>query len=210
MSTIVPILSTNRGDKLADALFPKARQAVLGLLFEHPDESFYLREIADATGLGLGHIQRELNRLSSAGVIVRTPRGRQVHFQADPDCPLFDELRGIARKTIGVAPALRRALEPLHERIRVAFVFGSVARGEERQQSDVDLMIVGDATFAEVVVAVKGTEDTVRRNINPVVYATSDFASKLAARNHFLTKVLEREKLFLIGDEDELATISRE
>jgi predicted nucleotidyltransferase len=194
-------------ERLVSALFPKSRRMVLGLLMSHPDRAFYLREIAEITGLGVGHVQRELGRLVKAGIIHRFKQGRHVYFRADPACSIFDELRGIVIKTVGVGDVLRHALMPLRDRIRVAFVFGSVARREEHSSSDVDLMVIGDVSLAEVVGVIRDVEQSLGRPVNPTVYPPAEFSSKLAVGHHFVTKVVEREKLMLIGDEDDIAAL---
>lgn len=196
-------------EPLAELLFPKARRAVLGLLLSHPDRAFYLREIVNLTGLGIGHLQREFERLTAAGILRRFEQGRHVYFQADEACPIHSELRGIVRKTVGVGDELRRALTGLKDRIRLAFVFGSVARGTENSASDVDLLIVGDVTLAAAVAAIHESESVLQRPVNPTVYSVQEFAAKRAAGQHFVTKVMSREKLWLIGDDDELAALSR-
>lgn len=147
-------------DKLASVLFGKAQQAVLGLLFGRPDESFYVREIVRATRVGQGAVQRELQQLAEAGIIDRVVRGRQVFYQANRGCPIFTELQGLVVKTAGVADVLRVALAPLVDRIVVAFVFGSFASGEPRKTSDVDVLVVGDATFGEIVSALSAAQES--------------------------------------------------
>lgn len=197
--------TTGVKDSLSLVLFGKTRRAVLALLFSHPEKSFYLREVVRAAGVGQGAVQRELQRLSQAGIVLRSTRGQQVHFQANTDCPVFSELRGIILKTAGVADVLREALNPLAGRIRFAFIYGSVARGEPRQGSDVDLCVVGEATFAEVVAVLGVSEEKLKREVNPTVYPLAEFECKLAAGHHFLVSVVRGPKLFLIGDEGELA-----
>jgi len=179
----------------------------LALLYSHVEEPFYLRQIARTAGGGLGAVQRELKKLSEAGIIRRTVRGRQVYYQANPECPVYSELKSLVVKTVGVGDVLRAALVPLSDRINVAFLFGSLARGGERSSSDADVMIVGDVTFAEVVSVLGRAQETVRREINPLVYPPEEFQSKLTADHHFLKKVLEESKFFLIGDEYELAKL---
>ncbi len=195
-------------ESLATVLFSKARRAVLGLILSHPGRAFYLREIVKLTGLGIGQLQRELEQLAAAGIIRRFEQGRHVYFQADQNCPVYDELRGIIVKTVGVADELRRTLSPLRDRIRVAFIFGSVARGEENSDSDLDVMVIGDVTLAEVVDAVRSSEATLLRPVNPTVYSAKEFTAKLVAKQHFLTRVMASEKLLLIGDEHDLAALS--
>jgi predicted nucleotidyltransferase len=183
---------------------------VLGLLMSHPERSFYLREIAEITGLSVGHVQRELSRLVKSGILNRVRRGRHVYFQADPTCPIFSELRGIVVKTAGLADLLREALSPIRDRLRFAFVFGSMARMEEHSASDVDLMVIGSVSLADVVDATRDVEQAIGRPVNSTVYPLEEFSSKLAAGHHFVTKVAAGAKLMLIGDESDLAALSAE
>ena len=178
---------------------------MLGLLFTHPDESFYVREIVRAAKAGLGSVQRELSVLEQAGIIQRTTRGRQVFYQANRQGPIFEELKGLVLKTTGVAEVLVRALAPVARKIRIAFVYGSMARGKQQRSSDVDLFVIGDITFADVVEVLAPAQRTLGREINPTVYPASEFRHKLSQRHHFITSVLRGPKLFLIGDERELA-----
>ena len=194
-------------DSLSATLFGKTRRAVLALLYSHVDELFYFRQIARTAGVGLGAVQRELKKLSEAGIIRRTVRGHQVYYQANPECPVYAELKSLVLKTVGVGDVLRAALVPLADRINVAFLFGSLGRGGERSSSDADVMIVVDVTFAEVVSVLGRAQETVRREINPLVYPPEEVQFKLAADHHFLKQVLECPKSFLIGDEHELAKL---
>jgi predicted nucleotidyltransferase len=195
--------------KLGSTLFGKTRRAVLSLLYSHPDESFYLRQIARVTGAGMGSLQRELKQLSEAGIIQRSEIGRQAFFKANSDSPVFSELRNLIIKTFGVADVLRAALSPLSDKIQVAFIFGSMAGGEFKRGSDVDVMVIGDTPFAEIVAALSSVQETLAREINPTVYAFEEFRSKLAENHHFLKIVLNGPKLFLIGDENELEKLAR-
>ena len=189
---------------LASLLFGAYRRGVLALLLLRPEESLHLREIARAMHKAPGTLMRELNALAEAGVLVRKRVGNQVHFQANPGCPIFEELRNILKKTVGVADVLRDALAPLAARIRAAFVYGSIARGEERAGSDLDLMIVGDVRFAEVVAALAPAQEALRREVNPNVYPALEFRKKAAAGEPFLKRVLVERKIFIIGGEDDL------
>lgn len=195
---------------LAEVLFSKNRRAVLSLLYGHPDQTFYLRQIVRASGGGHGAIQRELKTLSDVGVLRRTVRDKQVYFQADPDCPVFEELKSLVVKTAGVADVLKDALAALGERVQAAFIFGSVARGQQKEQSDVDLLVVGTTTFRDLVAALADAQSLLRREINPTLYTPEEFRTKLTTRNHFLRTVLASDKLFLIGDERELERLAKE
>lgn len=194
---------------IASALFGKAMQAILAHLYGRPDEEFYLREIARSTGTSPSSLQRDLAALAHAGIIERTVRGHQVYFRANRACPVFDELRGLVTKTFGVADVLRDALRPLDGRIDAAFIYGSVARGEERTESDIDLFIIGEVSSGEVIEAFAKAGRRLGREINPTVFPLAEFAEKARSRNHFLTTLLGERKLFLIGGEDELESLAR-
>jgi predicted nucleotidyltransferase len=190
---------------LSSALFGRTRRAVLALLYGHPDEAYYLRQLVRSVGLGLGAVQREVKRLTNTGIFRCTVRGRQVYYQANPECPLFEELKSLAVKTAGVADVLRDTLAPLASQIKVAFIYGSIARLKQTSASDVDLMVIGDVSFSQVVSALGAAQKTLSREINPTVYSPREFKSKLKLRHHFLSSVLKNEKVFLIGNEHELA-----
>jgi predicted nucleotidyltransferase len=188
---------------LASLLFGAYRREVLALLLLHPDASLHVREIARLTGKVPGTLLRELNQLADAGVLSRRAVGNQVHFQANPACPIYDELRSILKKTSGLADVLRQALEPLAGKVKAAFVYGSMARGDERAGSDVDLMVVGEARLSEVVQALAPAHEVLRREINPNVYRTAEFSEKLAEAEPFLQRVMQDRKIYLIGGEDD-------
>lgn len=185
-------------------LFGSTRRRVLGWLLGHVDESYYLRQIARHTGTAVGAVQRELELLTSAGLLRRTVQGRQVYFQANREAPIFPELRGLFAKTVGLADMLRDGLASLGEQVAVAFVFGSAARGDLRPGSDIDVLVVGDAAFGDVVGALAGAQERLGRDVNPTVYRPSEFRAKLRARHHFLTTVLKGPRLFIVGGDDEL------
>lgn len=199
-----PIITEN----IAVTLFGKTRRAVLALLYSHADESYYFRQIVRITGIGLGALQRELKILSEAGIIQRTVLGNQVYYQANPECPVFTELKNIVMKTVGISDVLKTALAPATEHIRVAFIFGSLAKGNERSDSDVDIIVIGDINFADVVSMLGHVQDTIGREINPIVYSPGEFRSKLMANNHFLKNIMKSSRYFLIGDEHELARLA--
>jgi len=188
----------------AALLFGAYRRDVLARLLLHPEESLHVRELARALGKPAGTLLRELNALAAAGVLVRRRVGNQVHFQADRASPIYEELRGILKKTVGVADVLREALAPLGKKVRAAFVYGSVARGDERARSDLDVLVVGDASFGDVVAALAPAQQSLRREVNPNVYPALEFSKKLAAGDAFLKRVLADRKIFVVGSEDDL------
>lgn len=193
-----------RPPQLVEVLFGAYRRRILGLLLLQPSESFYVREICRLTGVPAGSAHRELTLLAEAGLLSRAALGNQVRYQAAPACPILDELAGIFRKTAGLADVLREALAPLGRRVSVAFVYGSVAQGRERATSDVDVMVLGSASFAVVVEALAPAAKRLRRDVNPVVMTPAAFQSKLARRDRFVSRVMREPKLFLVGDDGEL------
>lgn len=202
MVTIVLEMSTV--SPLGSLLFGETRRAILALLYGHSDEQFYLRELVRRTETALGAAQRELSLLTSGGLVQRVRRGNQVYYQANASNPIFAELKSILTKTTGVRDVIQKALEPLLARIKVAFVYGSVAKGEETVSSDIDLMVIGDVEFREVVSCLTDIENKLGREINPTVYPPEEYKNKLREKNHFLTSTLREKKIFVIGDEDEL------
>jgi predicted nucleotidyltransferase len=195
---------------LSNILFSGSRRSILVLLYGHADEQFYLREITRLAGTGVGATQRELRQLSEAGLIEGIRRGHQTYYCANRKNPIFGELKSILAKTSGIRDILHEVLAPLADRIRLAFVYGSIARGEERSASDVDLMIVGEVSFADVVSALRQSEAKLAREVNPTVYGSSEFREKLAGKNHFLSTVAKEKKLFVIGDEREFRRLGQE
>ena len=193
---------------LCSGLFGKTRQAVLALLYGRADSSFYTKQILDAVKIGRGTVQRELKNLTDTGIIIREVQGRQVYYRANARCPIFDELKGIVRKTFGVADVIRQSLATNADKIRVAFIFGSVAKSTDDRRSDIDLMVVGKSSFGDVVSLLTPAEQKLAREVNLVVYPIAEFKRKVKEDHHFVKTVLEDEKIFVIGDEDELRKLA--
>ena len=190
---------------ISDLLFPNQyRRKVLGLLLMRPEQQIHLRELARVIGAAPGTLKKELDALCEAGLLRAERVGNQVRFCANTAHPVFPELQALIRKTIGLADALRLSLAPLAGRIDAAFVFGSMASGTESAGSDIDLMVVGDAGFAEIVDATYAAQATLGREINPKVMSASEWQAKKAERNAFLQDVLNKPRIMLIGDADAL------
>lgn len=190
--------------KPIDLLFSGYRRQVLALLLLRPEESLHVREISRLTGVPAGSLHRELNILEDAGLLLREPMGNQVRYRADRSCPIYPELREIFRKTSGFVDLLREALSPFSGRIKAAFVFGSLARSEETGTSDVDVFVVGDATFTEVVEALSPLRERLGREINPVVMKASDFSDQRAHGERFVKRVMDEPRLYVMGADDDL------
>jgi len=193
---------------LAETLWPKARRRILGLLLANPDQEWHLRDIARQTELAPATVQREVTSLHEVGVLTRRRDGHQVKYGAERSCPIFPELRGIVLKTVGLADVLREALQPLRERIDIAFVFGSLAKGEATSGSDVDLMVIGGISLRDLVPVLQAAERTLSREINPVTMSAKEFSKRIAQEEHFVTSVLRDPRIYLIGDDDELERLA--
>ena len=174
------------------------------MLYGWPDQAFYVRQIARRVFASAGSVRRELEKLAAVDLIVRTSVGNQVFYQVNQRHPVFSEMRDLVNKTVGIFNTLGSALGPLGNRVSVAFVYGSIARQEERAGSDIDLMIIGDIELDDVLARLPKAETALGRAVNPTVYSIHEFKRKLEEGNHFLNAVLDGKKVFLIGNEDEL------
>ena len=188
-------MATNIGD----ALFTKAEQKVLALLFGQPDHSFYLNEVVRLADMGKGVISRELNKLLDAGLLVVKKQGNQNHYQANPKCPIFTEMVSIVKKTFGIKGLLKAAIAPLAPDLEHAFIYGSVAKGEEHAGSDVDLMLVGNnLSYSEIMQLLDSVEEQLQRPVNPTLYSPAEFAERLSEGQNFLSKVMEQPRIDLL------------
>lgn len=193
---------------LETLLGSRLRTKVLGWLFSRPDERYFVRQLTALVAEDSTNVSRELARLGKIGILISTTEGRQKYYQANRQSPLFDELHGLIVKTAGVADVLGAALAPSAGQIRVAFIFGSIARGDETRRSDIDVMIVGRISFEDAASLLSPAEKKLGREVNPVVYPVSEFKQKVREDRHFVRTVVESEKIFLIGDQHELAKLA--
>ena len=187
-----------------DFLFSPYRRQMLSILFINPDERFHIRELERRTGVSAGSLHRELKAMALAGILRRESLGNQVLYQVDPNCPIYDELASIFRKTCGLAFIVRDALQELSERIDFAFVFGSMATGRQHTDSDIDICVLGEVELIDVVKALTTLRENLRREINPVVISTPRFLEQLGAKDLFAERLVDEPKLFAIGAESEL------
>jgi predicted nucleotidyltransferase len=204
MGIIVLFMGTN-STGLANALFSKVQQQVLGLLFVNAQRSFYTNEIVRFVDSGVGVVQRELEKLAGSGLITIKKIGNQKHYQANPDTPIFSDLRSIMLKTVGLADILRLALLPYSDKIQAAFIYGSIAEGRDTAKSDIDVLIIGkELTYADIVDALSKGEMKLGRPVNPSIYSMEEMKRKLHEHNAFISRVLGQPKIFLIGSLNDL------
>lgn len=187
------------GSRLVKLLFSAYRRQILALLLLRPEERFYVREIARLTGVVPGSLHRELRQLHDAGLLLREEAGNQVRYFANRECPIFAELVSIFRKTIGLADVLREALLPLDGKVEFAFVFGSVAQGQERSGSDIDLLVLGTVDFVALAGSLVETHGALGREVNPVVMSREEFVNKFHAGDRFVRRIAGEAKIFVKG-----------
>jgi uncharacterized protein len=191
------------------ALFGKARLTLLSFFYLRPNEAFYVREIMRRVALPPSNVQRELGILHGAGLIERSLVGRHVYYRAASNSPIFTEVRGIIVKTSGLADVLRECLQPVADKIRLGFVFGSVARGEQISSSDIDLLVVGEVTFRDIVERLAAAERDLGREISPTVYSEKEFKAKVLSGLPFVMEIIQKPKIFVIGNERELRAMGK-
>lgn len=189
---------------LADALFTTTQQRVLALIFGQPGRSFYASELIERTGSGSGAVQRELKRLTSSGLVTVTRIRNQKHYQANPESPVFDELRGLVTKTVALAEPIRAALALLVHRVTLAMLYGSVTKYMDTATSDIDILIVADGvTLEDIYAALAPVEADLHRKISTTLFTPKEFVERKASGNSFLSRVLAGEHLVLIGNDNE-------
>ena len=189
---------------LTSLLFTDYRRKVLALLLLHPEQQYHQREIARMTGTVSGTLSRELAKLVEAGLLLKVAIGNQMHYRANRQCPVFEELASILRKTSGLADILSEALLPLAAQIECAFVFGSMASGKASAASDIDLMLIGDADFAEVIRVLYPLQERLGREINPKTYRRAEWQALTEQQGAFIREILIKPKLFVMGSEADL------
>lgn len=187
-------------ERIGATLFGKTRRAVLGKLFLEPQRDYRLRELARLTGISAGSVQHELRQLVAAEIATRRERNELVTYRANANCPIYDELRTIVEKTSGIKELLRDALNPVRDRIRLAFIYGSVAVGANRARSDLDVLVVSSIPFGELMALLQPVEERIGREISPRLYSEKEFRARLRKRDRFLSSVLQGPTVALLGD----------
>ncbi len=196
-----------RNSSVLTALFPQVRQGVLAATLGQPDKWWYLSELADRLGTTPSSLQRELLSLVASGILMHRREGTRAYFKAETQSPVFEDLRQLFEKTAGLAPILERILKPFGNKIRCAFIYGSVARNRERATSDVDVMVIGSAGLADLSPALRKAEGQLGREVNVTAYSSEEFREKIKSRDHFLTAVLRGRKQFVKGGQSDLDEI---
>lgn len=191
-----------------DAIVPGVRQRILSTILLTPARWWYLSDLARHLDTTPSTLQRELSNLVQAHVLKQRYEGKHTYFKADEECPFFPELRRLFLKTAGLADVLRDAFSPHQNQIQCAFIYGSIAQGEEVSGSDVDLMVVGDVGLSALALPLRRAQELLARPVNPTIFTPAEFKKKIEGRNHFLRNVLPKDKIFVLGDEADLEKLA--
>ena len=192
------------------SLFPGIRRGVLAATMVRPEKWWYLSELADFLHTRPSSLQRELSALVESGILEQRRDGRRIYFKAETRSPIFKDLRSIFEKTAGLIPTLQSTFRPFNKKIVSAFVYGSLARNEERATSDVDLMVIGDVGLADLAHSLRKAEKRLGREINVTIYSVAEFRKKISRTDHFLANVLNGSREFVKGEQRDLDTITRQ
>jgi predicted nucleotidyltransferase len=213
LGMIVPVMgirssagAASGATHLASALFTPVQQRVLGLLFGQPQRSFQSAELIRLADSGTGSVHRLLTRLEAAGLVTARRIGNQKYYQANADSPVFAELAGLVRKTVGLLEPLQAALIPLAGKITAAFVYGSIAKGVDRADSDIDLMVISDTLdYGALYAALQNAEATLGRPVSPNLMSRAEWRSKCSQKDSFATRIAAKPRLFVVGSVDDIA-----
>jgi predicted nucleotidyltransferase len=198
-------MMTMESISLSDALFSKVQQRVLALIFGQPERSFYTSEIVRTVHSGTGAVERELSRLQRSGLVSVERIGNQKHYRANHESPIFEELQSLVIKTVAVTEPLRKSLEPYSDKIKTAFVYGSVAKGTDTAHSDIDLMVIGDELgYSELYAALQNVESALGRKVSPTFLSLKDWQRKASEKGSFISKINALPKIFIFGSEKNL------
>jgi len=195
---------------LASALFSQVQLRVLTLFIGQPDRTYQISDVIQLARSGHGAVQRELEKLTAAGILTLSISGKRKSYQANRTSPIFNELYRLIMKTVGMVEPIRNALEPFRQNIELAFVHGSVARGKDTAKSDIDLVVfANDLGYSEIYGALQKAEKILMRPINPAVTTVQEWQHKFVEKNSFVRKVIQQPKLFVFGTENELKRIEQ-
>ena len=195
-------------NKLVTSLFPGTKRKILALFFLNSDQEYYFSEVVRLTKTRQGVVQRELKSLTEAGLLKSEKRGRQKYYSANKANPIYVDLRNIVFKTFGAIGQIQKVLEPLKEKIKLAFIYGSFARGEETSKSDIDLFAVTSLRLDQLISLISDLEESLSREINPYLITERELKRKLQSNNHFIKSVLDSDKEFITGTEDDLRELA--
>lgn len=183
-----------------NSLISPIKQAILAATYGQPDKWWYMRELAAFADRTPSSLQRELRAMTTSGLLRTRKDASRLYFKAEQDSPMYEPLRLLVERSIGIKNELKLVLEPLADKISVAFIYGSVARETDTVKSDVDLIVIGEIGLIDLAAELSRLEKRFRREFNVKCYTQKEFASKLRNNNHFVTSIMEEEKTFIVGN----------
>jgi hypothetical protein len=201
-------MSNNPNELIGEVLFGKVRRNVLSTFVLNPDRSFYLLELIRLLDCGRGAVQREVSKLSGAGILIRKKVGNQVHYRANTDSLIFSELRSIFSKTTGLVDFLRNCIESCRDPIGMAFIYGDYALGKAEEDTPVNLMIIGDTTMDALRSCTCDFAMEAARELHITVVDPYDFKRRVASADRRIRDILSSSRIFLSGGERELTVLS--
>jgi len=184
-------------------LFSSTRAELLGLFFNNPDDRFYLREIARHIGKDAAGIKRELDNLVKMGLLAREKRGVQKYYFVNKSSPIFSEMKGLIFKTTGVQGAMKASLSRL-KGVKTSFIYGSYAKGSEKEDSNINLMVIGQVNITELNDVVMGLEEKMKREIDYLAFDEQEYRKRKDAKDPFIREIVKGKKIFLLGKEDDI------
>lgn len=191
------------------ALFPSPVLVdILSLFLTHPEEDYYQRSLAEKTGHSLAQIQYALERIEEAGLLSKKKSGNRLYYRGEKSHPAFEDLRQAFLKTVALGDVMREALKPLNQKIQFAFVYGSIAAGQDRPDSDIDLFLLGSVSLKDISGPVADLSEKLKREVNPVNYTQQAFIERLKEQNRFTQELMETPKIWLIGNEDDFRRLA--
>lgn len=188
---------------IANIFRSKVRKELFRLYFSNPESEYYLRELERILDIPVSMIRKELIKLAESGIFISTKKGNLTYYSLDKSYPLFDELKSIVFKTVGIKGLLKDTFKKM-KGIQIAFIYGSFAKNEERAKSDIDLFVIGKINEDRLVAEIGNLEQILKREINYCLYTKEDLKEKKREKDPFITDLLEHPKIFLIGDESDL------
>ncbi len=191
------------------ALFPSPVVVDILILFlTQPDQEYYQRSLAEKTGYSLAQVQYALERIEESGLVTKKKSGNRLYYKAQRSHPAFDDLKRAFLKTVALGDVLKEGLKPLMDKIHFAFVFGSIASGEDRADSDIDLFLLGDISLKDIANAMGDIDEKLGREVNPVNYTQASFVERIKTNNRFAQELLASPKIWLIGNDDEFRRLA--
>jgi predicted nucleotidyltransferase len=192
-----------------DVLFPQVRKGILAATLLQPERWWYLSELASRLHTSPSSLQRELFALTQSDLLALRRDGRRTYYKANTASPVFPELQRLFNKTAGIVPTLQAEFIRFGDEVTWAFIYGSIARDQEQAHSDIDLMVIGSISTADLVAVLRRSEQQFGREINATRYSGEEFKQRVRNNDHFLLSVLNGPAVMIKGGQDELAAAAR-